>query len=339
MFKLETALAIAPIAKEINVPLARLLGIAEVESAGIAYAKVNGREEPLIRIEGHYFDKRLEGEAQKMARKLGLASPIAGRVKNPSSQEKRYAMLAEMRKINAQAADESCSWGVGQVMGAHWKWLGYSSVNHFVATAEMSVIGQVELMAKFISKSGISGKIRAGDWKGTAGSYNGPGYRANKYDTKMEAASARYEKLLGGKVENSDGVSNTVKEIQMRLTVHGFPMAIDGVRTKATDNAIKAFQRSKRLAADGVVGTLTWNALRSPPARVLVSGLSDKADVPAASHAKAEPAPVSNSGKSNAPKFGAGITAAVLSAGLWFQCSLPQWFIDWAGYAAKCVQP
>ncbi len=52
-----------------------LLAVAEVESGGKVFATVRGRREPLIRFEGHYFDRRLSGGRLTLARQAGLASP------------------------------------------------------------------------------------------------------------------------------------------------------------------------------------------------------------------------------------------------------------------------
>lgn len=41
-----------------GLPAAVLLAVATVETAGVAYAEFEGRREPLIRFEGHYFDRR-----------------------------------------------------------------------------------------------------------------------------------------------------------------------------------------------------------------------------------------------------------------------------------------
>ena len=51
-------------------------------------------------------------------------------------------------------------------------------------------------------------------------------------------------------------------EIQKELKRRGFdPGPIDGIRGRRTISAIKAFQRSRRLTVDGIVGPLTTKAL------------------------------------------------------------------------------
>lgn len=49
--------------------------------------------------------------------------------------------------------------------------------------------------------------------------------------------------------------------LQKLLNYNGYPIAIDGDFGKRTEIAVKAFQSSKGLVSDGVVGRLTWDKL------------------------------------------------------------------------------
>lgn len=129
-------------AKELGVEAAALAAVAHIESGARTHAMVKGRAEPLIRFEGHYFDRRLSGAGRERARREGLASPQAGAVANPSSQSGRWALLARAAAIDRTAAYESVSWGMGQVMGAHWAWLGYASVDALVSEARDGPAGR-----------------------------------------------------------------------------------------------------------------------------------------------------------------------------------------------------
>lgn len=55
-----------------------------------------------------------------------------------------------------------------------------------------------------------------------------------------------------------------VREIQALLTWHNFSTAVDGIFGGGTRTAVKGFQNSKGLPADGIVGPQTWEALRCP---------------------------------------------------------------------------
>ena len=52
-----------------------------------------------------------------------------------------------------------------------------------------------------------------------------------------------------------------VSDLQRRLNDAGFPCAVDGIFGPQTDAAVRAFQESRQLAVDGVVGQQTWSAL------------------------------------------------------------------------------
>jgi hypothetical protein len=154
----------------------------------VVFAEIGGRREPLIRFEGHYFDRLLRGHQRQQARQLGLAHPKAGKIRNPRSQQKRWDLINRASAINRVAALSSTSWGLGQVMGAHWQWLGFENVDELVAEARSSAAGQVRLMARYIDKAGLVAAVQAEDWKAFASAYNGPFYWRNAYDKKIQIA-------------------------------------------------------------------------------------------------------------------------------------------------------
>ena len=52
-----------------------------------------------------------------------------------------------------------------------------------------------------------------------------------------------------------------VRAYQEALNRHGFACAVDGIAGPETFEAVKAFQRSRGLEDDGIVGELTYPAL------------------------------------------------------------------------------
>jgi peptidoglycan hydrolase-like protein with peptidoglycan-binding domain len=52
-----------------------------------------------------------------------------------------------------------------------------------------------------------------------------------------------------------------VRTLQCLLRAHGYPLTVDGMFGPRTDAAVRAFQRAKQLAVDGIVGPETWPAL------------------------------------------------------------------------------
>lgn len=265
IFDDDTIAAARRSAERLRVPVAALLACAEVESAGKIYAHVQGRPEPLIRFEGHYFDRRLKGAELARARAMGLASPKAGAVKNPKAQASRWRLLATAISVNRRAALESVSWGIGQVMGAHWQWLGYESIDGLVKAARSGAGGQIDLMARYIEKAGLADELRRQDFNAFARGYNGPNYRKYAYHTKMAAAFARLSGVApisaaAGMLRlGSRGAK--VRELQVLLGRAGYPVKVDDDFGPATRDAVKLLQAAFDLKVDGVAGPETFRIL------------------------------------------------------------------------------
>ena len=291
MFDDDTKRTVAAEARAMRVEPAALLAVVEVESAGRATARVNGRDEPLIRFEGHYFHRLLSGPKRARAIRAGLASPRAGAVPNPRTQAARWAMLGRAREIDRDAADQSVSWGLGQVMGANWRKLGYRDVGALVTEARAGVPGQVRLMVRFIRAHGLDAALRKRDWRTFARAYNGPAYAKHDYDGRMAKAYARHVRAGANAIE-TEGVEavstvepakaasrwfdvegdrpvlaigargEAVRRVQTQL---GLP--VDGLYGPMTRNAVRRFQRARALDPDGMVGPDTWAALERSAAR------------------------------------------------------------------------
>jgi len=259
---------VARLAKEVALDPAALMAVIEVESEGRAGTMINGRQEPLIRFEGHYFDRRLPPEKQEIARREGLASPTAGAVKNPPSQAARWRMLDRAAAIDRKAAYEATSWGIGQVMGAHWAWLGYASVEALVEEARGGVEGQARLMLRYIEKAGLLDPLRRHDWAAFARGYNGPAYTRNSYHLRLSLAYRRHARTPGPAISGDTepllrrgSRGSAVAHLQSLLAAAGYPIEIDGVFGPETLKVVLAFQRHHGLDADGIAGPATISAL------------------------------------------------------------------------------
>ena len=266
------------VATELKVEAEALAAVADIESGLVAFAMVDGRAEPIIRFEGHYFDRRLSGSAQIKARQQGLAAPQAGSVKNPASQAARWRLLSAAASIDRKAAYESTSWGMGQVMGAHWAWLGYASIDALVEEARSGALGQLRLMARYIDKAGLANALRQRDWAAFARGYNGPAFAQNNYHGKLASAYARH---ASGTTTTTPATSllkrgsrsDNVRSLQIALIAAGHTIIVDGIFGKATEQAVRAFQARNRLKIDGIAGPQTMAALGHNEERGLVAWL------------------------------------------------------------------
>ena len=257
MFTADITEEITQAARAAAIDPAALLAVVEVESAGKFFARVKGKDEPLIRFECHYFDRRLGADQRETARAAGLSSPIAGKVPNPRQQEERWALLDRAAAFSRPAALESVSWGIGQIMGAHWKALGFGSVGEMVELARSGAAGQIRLLILFLEKNGMIPLLNARDWAAFARRYNGPAYRRYAYDTKLAIAYAKHKARPA-----PQSPEDSVRKLQLDLACAGFKTAPTGIFDEQTRAALVAFQKTAGLAADGIAGPKTWTALR-----------------------------------------------------------------------------
>jgi hypothetical protein len=253
---------------------AGLLAVCDVESGGKLFAMVNGRQEPLIRFEGHYFYRLLGAAKRNQAIVQKLAHSRAGKIRNPLTQDGRWKLLKRASAIDRDCALQSTSWGIGQVMGVHWNWLCFASVDALVAEARSGLEGQAELMIRFIEKAGLREALENQQWRAFARGYNGPAYASNRYDTKLAMAFSAYAKMLG---RSDPGIKKSLRhqplmlrygdrgalvaDLQKSLRRVGFSLKADGDFGPATNAAVLAFQKANDLQGDGIVGPKTFTAL------------------------------------------------------------------------------
>lgn len=264
MLPIEVIRAADAAAAKHRLPPAHVAAITEVESGGRVFATVGGVRRPLILPEPHVFYRLLSGAHRNEAVAAKLASSSKWNpALYPKTQAERWEMLNRMAEIDPVAAFEATSYGVGQVMGQHWKLLGFDNVKAMVDYMHQGVEAQIDVMLRFVVKNGLDDELRDGRWAAFARGYNGPAYRKNRYDEKMAAAALTY----GGKAPAPDGMlrmgskGRRVREIQTLLVRAGYQVKVDGDFGTATRDALKKFQKTKRLTADGVYGPQTERAL------------------------------------------------------------------------------
>lgn len=105
-----------------------------------------------------------------------------------------WSRLREAIEINEVAALKSASWGIFQTMGFNYEKAGCENIFDFVAKMQRSEFWQFILGLQFMKNSGTLVYLRRHDWAGFASRYNGPGYKANAYDTKLRNAFNKYNK-------------------------------------------------------------------------------------------------------------------------------------------------
>lgn len=180
----------AAAASALGIELATLKAVYKVESGGKGFV---GTEVKIL-FEGHVFWQRLKLLGQRPE----ALQPGNEDILYPKWDKSHYVgglgehrRLARAEAIANDAARESASWGLFQIMGYHWQALGYESVNEFVDLMGRHERDQLEAFCRFVRhKKDRSGRslaelLIAKDWASFAYSYNGAGYRQNAYDDKL----------------------------------------------------------------------------------------------------------------------------------------------------------
>ncbi|HHG4774449.1 TPA: N-acetylmuramidase domain-containing protein [Pseudomonas aeruginosa] len=172
----------------LGLPLATIYAVNQVESNGQGFLS-NGK--PAILFERHIMYRRLAAHDQVTADQLAaqfpaLVNPRPGGYAGGTAEHQR---LANARQIDDTAALESASWGAFQIMGFHWQRLGYISVQAFAEAMGRSESAQFEAFVRFIDTDPALHKaLKARKWADFARLYNGPDYKRNLYDVKLEHA-------------------------------------------------------------------------------------------------------------------------------------------------------
>jgi hypothetical protein len=179
-------------ARALGIEAAALKAVIEVECKGTGF---NADNTPVILFERHVMRQRLITNGQsKVADKMivkrpDLCSKTSGGYGLYSAQHGRLNAAAQYHRVSAL---ESASWGIGQVMGYHWKSLGYKSLQAFVNAMYKDEASQMDAMCRYIKVNGLINALKNKDWKAFAKGYNGNGYAKNSYDIKLANAYKKW---------------------------------------------------------------------------------------------------------------------------------------------------
>lgn len=192
MSKKLTDLQIIEQAKKLGVEVAALKSVIQVECKGSGF---NNDGTPVILFERHVMRQRLIANHlpkvadQMMIKRPDLCSKTQGGYGLYSVQHKK---LDDAAKFDRTSALESCSWGIGQVMGYHWYNLGYESIQQFINQMYKDEASQLEAMCRYIKFNNLINALKNKDWTAFAKGYNGKNYKVNNYDVKLGNAYKKF---------------------------------------------------------------------------------------------------------------------------------------------------
>lgn len=167
---------------EFGLELASLNAVIEVESGGKGFDETTGKI--IIQFEPHWFK-----------RKAPYTPSGAWSLNKVEKQAQEWKAFNDAFAKNANAAMESTSVGLMQVMGFHYKLLGFKTVGEMWDYAKQSEKNQVRLGLLFIqSNKKMYNALKNNDWATFAYYYNGAQYKKFNYDARLSAAYKKHSK-------------------------------------------------------------------------------------------------------------------------------------------------
>lgn len=225
------------IANNAGVQTPEIWTVLTVETSGCGYLP---DRRPQILFERHIFHRLTNGEFDDG----DISDPSPGGYGARGSHQ--YDRLAVAIGEDRNAALQSASWGIGQIMGMNYTLAGFQSVEDMVAAMSASEDQQLAAVVSFLVGKKLDGPLQAHDWQSFALGYNGPNYKINQYDTKLAAAFQKYS--VGG-LPDLD-----VRAAQLYLTYLGYqPGRVDGVAGQLTLTALSTFQTDHGLAISNTI--------------------------------------------------------------------------------------
>jgi len=176
-----TNTAIAQIGKEFGLTFSKTKAIVVVESGSQAFDEATGKI--IIQFEPHWFK-----------RKSPYTPSGAWSLNGVEKQAGEWKAFNDAFRQDPNAAMESTSIGLMQVMGFHWKLLGFSSVGEMWDYAKASAENQLRLGLRFIeSNKKMMYALQIGDYATFAYYYNGQNYKKFNYDTRIAAQVQKWK--------------------------------------------------------------------------------------------------------------------------------------------------
>ncbi|MGA8489067.1 MAG: N-acetylmuramidase domain-containing protein [Terriglobales bacterium] len=222
---------LSAVSGKLGVHAPELWTVLAVETAGCGYLPDH---RPQILYERHIFHRLTNGKYDDG----DISDPIAGRY-GPSGAH-QYDRLALAIAKDRTAALQSCSWGIGQIMGENYALAGFSDVEQMVAAMCESEDQQLAAMGNFLLRSRLNIPLQTHDWASFARGYNGADYAINRYAIRL---NAEFHKCCAGGLPDLN-----VRAVQLYLKyLHFHPGQVDGIAGSLTWSALADFQTQHRL--------------------------------------------------------------------------------------------
>lgn len=217
---------LAHVCAGLGVHAAEIWTVLAVETSGCGFW---ADRRPQILFERHIFHRLTKGQHDDG----DISHPNPGGYGRRGAHQ--YDRLALAINKDRNAALQSASWGIGQIMGMNYARARFQNVEDMVAAMSDSEDRQLAAMAAFLRSAGLAASLQAHDWASFARGYNGPNYAINQYDMRLNSA---YQKYCTGALPDL-----SVRAAQLYLSYLGLdPGRVDGRAKKRTLAAWAKFQ-------------------------------------------------------------------------------------------------
>jgi hypothetical protein len=272
MFSASLVKAIGEAAEGAGIERAALLALVEVETSGNPFEQ-DGRT-PAFLYERHIawrMAAKVSKALQSAFARAGLAIPKwskSTQYKDQGTSAKRLALIGGARAINAEVANQSASWGLGQTMGFLYAELGYASACEMVDHMSGNIAAQLDCMIRELRNKHLVAPLNAHEWANVARGYNGVGYAANRYDVRLADAWKRWtRKLAAGPTAAAapELPADDIRALQKKLRALGYASVgnPDGGFGTKTIGALSQFQAHEGLPVTGKLDDATREALKT----------------------------------------------------------------------------
>ncbi|HEY4100391.1 MAG TPA: N-acetylmuramidase domain-containing protein [Gemmatimonadales bacterium] len=220
-----------------DIDAATLWAVLHVETRGFGFLP---SRRPVITFERQVFHRLTDGRFD--ADHPELSNPTPGGYIGGAAE---YARLNSASTLDASAALQSCSWGIAQLMGFNYQYIGYTSIDQMVEQLVWNEDEQLWSASAFMEEEGLAYSLQEHDWDDFAERYNGSGRGSEGYAAKLAAAHQRFQS------QTPDLDVRFVQVALFYLGLHHGP--IDGIMEPRTRSALMTFQRRCRLPVTGTV--------------------------------------------------------------------------------------
>ena len=249
-------------ADRLDVGAAELWTVLEVETRGEGYFVGGAKHRlPQILFERHIFSQRTNHAFDTMRPDLSARRPYTAAADAPEAErygghDLQYPRLVAAARLNARAALESASWGLGQIMGFNHAAAGYDDVEAMVDDMRRSEDRQLAAFVGFLEHHALKDKLRDHRWAEFAEVYNGKNYAAHDYHGRLAAKydvvkrrrpdillreAQVYLKFIGLYGQRADGLWGpaTRAAIARYLSENGDPDAVSQLTERLSDDLLR----------------------------------------------------------------------------------------------------